>query len=132
MRSHFLFVPPVPDSEDDPATREVVKGCHLLGQPDRVPLRHEGDPGSELQTGGRGRHRTQRDERIERSPVPLRERGSVGDPAPRRLPGDRNMRMLRKEQRFKPGLLGRPPRFNRLQGLCQSGRGKVRSPCQGR
>jgi hypothetical protein len=68
---HLLLVPAVADAEQEPAVRQCVDACDLLGGVDRIALGDQADSCRELERGGDRRTCAERDERVEGSPVEL-------------------------------------------------------------
>src|SRR5690606_30399300 len=89
---------------------DQVEGGDLLGQQDRVALDDQRDAGADAQPLGDGGGGGQRDEGVERPVVRLRQLSPAG---PRRLPLDRDVRVLRQEQRPETALLQGPPQRRR-------------------
>jgi hypothetical protein len=68
--AHLLAVPARADAELEPPVREEVDRRDLLRRGDRVALDDQADAGADPQTLRDGGDRRQRDERVERVPVP--------------------------------------------------------------
>src|SRR5438094_4462336 len=101
---HLLGVPPAADAEEDAPAREEVEARDLLGGGDRVALDEETDPRADLERGGHGGRRRQRDEQVVRVPVLLRQRRPA---RPRAPPRDRDVGVLREPERFEAAGLDR-------------------------
>ena len=81
---HLLVVPAVADAEQEPTARDDVERGDLLGQPQRITLGDQGDPGAEEERRGDRRRGGEGDELVVRAPVHLRQRRGVDPPTPRR------------------------------------------------
>src|SRR5438094_3572434 len=92
---HLLGVPPAADAEEDAPAREEVEARDLLGGGDRVALDEETDSRADLERGGHGGRRRQRDEQVVRVPVLLRQRRPA---RPRAPPRDRDVGVLREPE----------------------------------
>ena len=99
---HLLDVPAAADGEDEAAARELVEAGDRFRGDDRVALRHQADAGAELERFGRRGGERQRDERIVRVRIALRQLAAAGE---RRTAAGRDMRVLADEQRFEAARL---------------------------
>jgi hypothetical protein len=104
--SHLLPVPARADAEQEAPSRHVVERRHLLRRDDRIALDHEADAGAELQPLRDRRRGGERDERVEDVAVLARQLTPAGVG---RVAADRDVRVLRHEERLEPELLGPPP-----------------------
>ena len=103
MRRGFVLVPSEADAEHEAPARLRVEGGDRLGRHDRLALRDEADARTDDETvGDRGGH-PQRDERIERALVLLRE--FVVARGRRRAATRRDVRVLGEVQRRETAIL---------------------------
>ncbi len=105
---HFLDVPAAADPEDDAAAGELVEAGDAFRGNDRIALGDQADAGAEQQLLGRRRGEGQRDERVVGVGIAPGQLAAAGK---RALPADRDVRVLRHEQRFKAALLERGGQF---------------------
>jgi hypothetical protein len=102
---HLLDVPAAADAELETPARQLVEAGDLLRGDDRVPLGNEADAGAEPQVFGDSRGKGQRDERVMRVRIALRQFAAARG---RRAPADRDVGVLGYEQRLEPALFKRP------------------------
>src|SRR5690606_15869201 len=106
-----------PDAEEEASVRELIDGGDLLGEPDRVALGDETDPGGELQRRRGGRDCGEREELIVGPPVELGKRRRAVAPAPRRCARRRDMAVFGEPQRLEAALFDGTTEFDRLDRL---------------
>src|SRR2546427_12094565 len=102
MIGHLLSLPPGADAKVEASDRDVVAARDLLGGIDGVWLDDEADAGRDPELfRGEGR-RCERNERVERMPVVLRQLCTT---RPRALPAGWDVGMLGHPERFESRLL---------------------------
>ena len=109
---HLLLVPAVADAEHHAAAGEPVERGDLLGQRDRIVLRHQRDAGAEPDPAGARRRRGERDIGIERALVLLGQHCVAG--GRRRAPRGRDVRVLGDEERGEAARLGLDGELDRI------------------
>ena len=115
--SKLLLVPAVADTEQEASPGQMIERRNLLGQPDRIPLGHEGDAGANPQRGGRCRHRGEGHELVVAPPVEVGKWRCPCPTTPGGGPAGGNVRVLREPQRLEASLLGFSAQFDGLNGL---------------
>src|SRR5581483_3192929 len=76
-RAELLREPSDAHAEVEPPAGEPVDRRDLLRRVDRISLRHEADPGPEPDGPRARREERERDERLDRTPVPRRRDAAV-------------------------------------------------------
>ena len=92
---HLLGVPAAAEAELEATMGEEIEAGHGFRGGDRVALDDQANAGADTQPLGRGRRRRQRDERIERVLVLLRQLLAAGE---RAAPAGGDVRVLRHPQ----------------------------------
>src|SRR5438270_8133707 len=119
---HLLDIPAAADPEDEAAARQLIEAGDAFRRDDRIALGNECDAGAEHQLSGRRCGEGQRDERIMRMGVALRQFAAARE---RRLAADRDMGVLGDEQRFKAAVLQRARQLDDVDAvICR----KVKNP----
>ena len=114
MVGHLFAVPAGADPEHEAAVRDAVHRRDFLGERDRVALDHQTDAGAETDPFRHRRAGAERDERVVRVRVVLRQIATAGE---RRLAAGRDVRMFREEQRVEAALFDRTGEFDRLNRI---------------
>src|SRR5215467_5934672 len=119
---HFLLQPPCADAKNEAAAAMVIEGSNLLGQMQRVALRHERDAGGQPQRGCYRRGARKGNVRLGKVRV------GPGDSAARGRERTgalyRYGRMLGIPDRFKPQAFRRSAHEGGVDGVCRQGHGQ--------
>ena len=103
---HFLDVPTVADAEQEAAGGNLIDQGDQFCRLDRLALGDQADAGAELKPLCHRSRRGEHDERIHDVVIGFRRVAPDGE---RRRPRHRDMRVLRRPERFRSALFQRQP-----------------------
>src|SRR5437762_2025506 len=106
---HLLDIPAAADTEDKAPARQLIEAGDTFGGDGRVALGYEAIGGAEQQLFGRRRREGQRDERIVRMRIALRQFAAARK---RALAAGRNVGVLGHKQRFEAALFESARQFD--------------------
>jgi hypothetical protein len=111
---HFLDVPAAADAEHETAARQLVEAGDAFRGDDRIALGNEADAGAEDQLPGHCRGEGQRDKRVVRMGITLRQLAAARK---RALAACRDVGVLGHEQRFEAAIFERAREFGDVDAV---------------